>query len=163
MKGIGDFAASLIEEDIQQIKTGKALPPRRDKNSPKVEANQRDISEVEVPEDFRKAVLFGESYNPNPWPSQELEQYEEPEVEPTNALTGEPLPSAGLLTESQGNEIIDLLLEVKGLIKEMTGTFSGMGGVNFAGPEATKPKSKRKKSRKDVLKESLRSKVRRHS
>ena len=165
MDSIGDFAASLIEGDIKSIREGKDVSPRMDRNTPKVDPNQRDIRNVDVPDDFRKAVLFGESYNPNPnpnpWPS-ELDQYEEPEEQPSNALTGEPLPSASLLTESQGNEIIDLLLEVKGLIKEMTGTFSGDSGINLAGPAATTPKRRKKKSRKDVLKESLRSKISRY-
>ena len=158
MKSIGDFAASLIEGDLELIKEGKALPPRRDKNTPKVSPDQRDISQVEVPDDFREAVILGESYTPT-WPSQELDQYEEPEEQPTSPLTGEPLPSAGLLTESQGNEIISLLQEVKGMIEEMT--TAGALGVNFAGPAATNPSRKKKKTKKDVLKESLRSKVRR--
>lgn len=161
MKSIGDFAASLIEGDIKNIQEGKAISPNMNQNTPEVEAGQKDIRTVEVPDEFMQSLL-GESYNPNPWPSQELEQYEEPEVEASNALTGEPLPSAGLLTESQGNEIISLLQEVKGMIEEMT-TSSGMGGTNFAGPCETNPsKPKKKRTRKDVLKESLRSKVKKY-
>ena len=160
MKSIGDFAASLIEGDIKDIQEGKAISPNMNQNTPKVEAGQKDIRSVEVPDEFMQSLL-GESYNPNPWPSQELEQYEEPEVETANALTGEPLPSAGLLTESQGNEIISLLQEVKGMIEEMT--TAGMLGVNLAGPSETNPsKPKKKRTRKDVLKESLRSKVKRY-
>ena len=161
MDSIGDFAASLIQGDIEAIREGKQPSPRRDRSTPEVSPAQKDISQVEVPEGFMKSLL-GEEYNPNPWPSEELAEYEEPEAEPSSPLTGEPLPTASLLTESQGNEIIDLLLEVKGLIKEMTGTFSGALGSNFAGPEATNPKprrNQRKKSRKDVLKESLRYKM----
>ena len=164
MESIGDFAASLIQGDIEAIQEGKQPSPRRDRNTPEVSPAQKDISNVDVPEDFMKSLL-GEEYNPNPWPSEELAEYEEPEVEPSSPITGEPLPSTSLLTESQGNQIIDLLLEVKELVKEMTGTFSGGLGVNLGGPAATNPKpkrSQRKKSRKDVLKESLRHKVGRH-
>jgi hypothetical protein len=157
MKSIGDFAASLIEGDIQNIKEGKEASPSMNKNTPKVEPGQKDIRNVDVPDEFMQSLL-GESYNPNPWPSQELDDYEEPEPEVSNALTGEPLPSTSLLTESQGNEIISLLHEVKGMIEEMTST--GMLGVNLAGPAATNPtKTKKKRTRKDVLKESLRAKV----
>jgi len=159
MNSIGDFAASLIEGDIQQIKEGKEVSPRMDKNTPKVDPNQRDITQVEVPDDFREAAMLGESYNPT-WPSQELDQYEAPAEQPSSPLTGEPLPVPGLLTESQGVEIISLLQEVKGLIQEMT--TAGALGVNFAGPSATNPRPKKKKNRKDILKESLRSKVRRY-
>ena len=160
MRSISDFASDLIAGDIASIREGKEVSPRMDRPTPKVEANQKDITKVAVPDNFMKAIL-GESYVPEePWVSNELSQLDidPPIKEPeTNFLTGELAPVAGLLTESQGDSIISLLKELKDMISEMT--TSGAIGVNFAGPAATNPKSKRKKSKKDVLKESLRARM----
>ena len=158
MESIGDFAASIIAGDIENIREGKEVSPRMDKSTPKVEPNQRDIRQVEIPDSFMKSIL-GESVE-DPWVSNELSNIDlDPPVEEpeNNIMTGEPLDSVGLLTESQGESIISLLKELKSMISEMTTT--GSIGVNFAGPSATSPKPKKKKSRKDVLKESLRNRI----
>ena len=157
MESIGDFAANLIAGEMDNIREGKEVSPRMDRATPKVEANQKDIRQVEVPDSFMQSIL-GESTE-DPWVSNELSQIDldPPAAEPeANIVTGEPVESSNLLTESQGESIISLLKEVKSMISEMTTT--GSIGVNFAGPAASKPKPK-KKSRKDVLKDSLRARM----
>lgn len=154
MQSIGSFAESLINEQVEDIKAGKVAPPTKG-GQPQAPAG-RDISNVEVPDDFMHSIL-GESYTP---PEKEEPIVEQPIAEETSTL----------ITEETANNLITLLMEVKTLLKESMGmTMSGHLGVNLGGPGCSASKSKkdaegyikptaapkrpkRKQSAKDILK-----------
>jgi hypothetical protein len=156
MQSIGSFAENLINEQVKDIKAGKVAPPIQG-GQPQVPAG-RDISNVEVPDDFMHSIL-GEQYTP---PSQPEVQ---PEVQQEHSIVEE---VNSLLTEETANQLITLLMEVKTLLKEM-GTTSGALGVNLGGkgcstsksvrgsdgyikPTAPAKRPKRKQTAKDILK-----------
>jgi len=160
-KSIGDFAESLILEQVNDVKSGKALPPS---HSGKQQAPAGiDISKVSVPNSFMKEIL-GEQYTPQDeeepakgMPKLVWVEDEEPEQEP------EPV----VLTEETGSQLISLLEEVRDLLREMTTT--GMIGTNMAGPQSDAFKATEKKygyktcspakSRKAILKASIKSRL----
>jgi hypothetical protein len=166
MDSIANFAESLILGEVDAVKSGKALPPSLATEAHKAPAG-KDIRNVEVPDEFMAQIL-GEDYEPA------FTVVSEEEVPEEIVET-----STGLLTESTGQELVTLLNEVKTLLKEMTmaATTTGQIGVNLAGPgrkpikgdpdysQATPSPLKKHKSnplqvRKNILKASIRSKVR---
>jgi len=159
MKSIGSFAEDLINEQISNIKSGKEAPPTDSGERPAAPAG-KDISNIEVPDDFMKAIL-GEQYTPT----------EEP-VEVVKEEVQKPIKEsvAALITEEKANELISLLQEVRTLLKESCGcgTMSGALGVNLGGPGVNTQVSKKdkggyisptraKRNRKNILKTALRS------
>ena len=163
MKSIGDFAEQLILNQTQSIKEGKELPPQAKGNG--LAPAGKDISNIEVPDDFMRAVL-GESFHPQDTPVSEaipelVWSDSEPEQQPQS------------LTEETAQQLIPLLEEVRSLLKEMccAMTTTGQLGVNLAGPQKkTSTQAIEKKygyisarpatSKKDILKQSIRSKLR---
>jgi len=161
MRSIGDFAESLINEQVGSIKEGKSLPPSQQGLSPA----GRDISNVEVPDSFMKQVL-GEQFHPQDTPAADAIPeivWEEPEA------TQEPKAPESL-TEETAQQLVPLLEEVRDLLKEM-GTTTGMLGVNMAGPQKDNESyekmekrygyisAKPAKTRSEVLKQSIRNKL----
>lgn len=159
MDSISGFAESLILNEVNDIATGKAtLPAPGGQN---LAPAGRDITNVEVPSSFMKQVL-GENYHPHDTqPTEGIPElvWSEPEEAPTPTV----------ISEQTVEELIPLLQEVKGLLIEMT--TCGMMGVNMAGPEkastswaATEKEygyttPKKSKTRKNVLKQSIRAKL----
>ena len=126
MKSIGDFAASLIQGEVEAIKEGKELPPALRTKAPSPQVP--DLRSVEVPDTFMKEVL-GEQFVPDESKPELVEEVEEIEEEVYE------VPS--IISEEQASEMISLLREVKGLLKEMTMT--GNLGVNLgASPDPAK-------------------------
>ena len=141
---IGDFAESLLNSN--------AIPPLHEAQAPTMpnvpgSANQLDITNVDVPDDFMHEVLGGESTtsylnsvlegaSPQPSiPRSEELPVREKVVDQTERL-------AALL-----EQLTAVLSETKQLISEMTlENTSGMGGVNIAGPALAPKRRKRKKS-----------------
>ena len=165
MQGIGDFAERLINEQVGNIKEGKELPPGTPQNG--LAPAGKDISKVKVPDSFMKEVL-GESFHPQDTPTtdsipelvwSDSEEAEAPPQEPE------------VLTEETIKQLVPLLEEVRDLLKEMTST--GSIGVNMAGPQKDSNSwakiekkygyltAKPAKTRKQVLKQSIRNKLKR--
>mgnify|MGYP000114827547 CR=1 FL=1 len=159
MDSIGDFAENLILNQVESIAGGKELPPSAGGNG--LTPAGRDISRVKVPDSFMTEIL-GEAYHPQDTPAaEEIPElvWEQPE-EPKD-------PQA--LTEETAQQLVPLLEEVKSLLKEMTSC--GMMGANLGGPtkdssSEEEPKSssgyitsKPSKTKKEVLKQSIRSKL----
>jgi len=164
MDSIGDFAENLILNQVENIAEGKELPPRAGGNG--LAPAGRDISKVKVPDSFMTELL-GEAYHPQDTPAvEEIPElvWEQPEESKA--------PQA--LTEETAQQLVPLLEEVKSLLKEMTTT--GMIGVNLGGTtkdkeswEEVEKKAGYKPtikptlpgdSRKKVLKNAIRSKLR---
>ena len=161
MNSIGDFAEQLILNQTKSIKEGKELPPQAKANGA-VPAG-RDISNIEVPDDFMRQVL-GESVHPQDTPPAETI----PELVWSNE---EPEQAPQSLTEETAQQLVPLLEEVRDLLKEMSAaaTTTGQIGVNMAGPQKDDVGKTEKKygyisarpanSKKDILKQSIRSKL----
>ena len=159
MNSIGDFAEQLILNQTKSIREGKELPPQAKTNG--LAPAGRDISNVEVPDDFMREVL-GESFHPQDTPAVDAI----PELVWSDA---EPEQAPQSLTEETAQQLVPLLEEVRDLLKEMSTT--GMMGVNMAGPQKDDERiSKTEKkygyisarpanSRKDILKQSIRNKL----
>jgi len=114
--------------------------------------------------------ILGESFTPQNTPAVDTI----PEIVWTDSETEDALAIAQgqpeMLAESTAQQLIPLLMDVKALLQEMT--TAGMLGTNMAGPQPAgtsfakieasygykKPK-KAKKTRKQVLKSSIRSKI----
>jgi hypothetical protein len=171
MQSIGDFAENLINEQVGSIRSGKQLPPTSQSNG--MTPAGKDISNVEVPDSFMKEVL-GEAFHPQDTPAvEEIPElvWEQPEEPQTSQA----------LTEETAQQLVPLLEEVRDLLKEM-GTTAGMMGVNLGGPgkdneswekmekgygykkskASNLPNLSGKKSKKAVLKASIRSKLKRN-
>ena len=161
MNSIGDFAEQLILNQTQSIKEGKELPPQAKANG--LAPAGRDISNVEVPDDFMRQVL-GESFHPQDTPAAEAI----PELVWSDA---EPEQAPKSLTEETAQQLVPLLEEVRDLLKEMS--TAGNMGVNMAGPQKDDGcigKTEKKygyisarpaNSKKDILKQSIKSKLKR--
>ena len=164
MKSIGDFAENLIIGELQDIQEGKSLPSSNIPNSPSLAPAGRDIRNTEVPNSFMSEVL-GEEYTPI---LEEEVVVEAPPVESSQES------SPNLLTEATAQELIPLLMDVRNLLSEMM-TTAGSLGVNLGAPSMDISKmgkgdgyispcrasSKKKRSRKNILKQSIRDRVRR--
>ena len=173
MDNIGSFAENLVLNQVNSVREGKELPPSAQPQAGLAPAG-RDIRGVEVPDSFMQEIL-GEQYTPQ-------------NSEPVDSITelvwtdpnGEEEPQAPqALTEETAQQLVPLLEEVKGLLKEMTAamTSSGSIGVNLAGPQKEKdswasmekqygykptlPPTLPGDSRKSVLKQSIKSKLKR--
>ena len=161
MNSIGDFAEQLILNQTQSIREGKELPPQA--KAAGMAPAGRDISNVEVPDDFMREVL-GESFHPQDTPATDAI----PELVWTDA---EPEQAPQSLTEETAQQLVPLLEEVRDLLKEMS--TAGMMGVNMAGPQKDDGcigKTEKKygyisarpaNSKKDILKQSIRNKLKR--
>lgn len=138
---IGDFAEQLIQKDSTLIKEGKKSPipsvnnPAFGLEEPK---DQPDIRQINLEDDYHKRIL-AESFGEN--------------VEEDTTLVHRPRRQLKLVeskkSERTPEDILDEFIFVvekgKELIQEMTTV--GMLGVNLGGPEATKSKKKKKKTR----------------
>jgi len=166
MTSIGDFAESLISEELDGIKTGKVLPPSLQTSPTKNAPAGKDIRDIKVPNSFMQEVL-GESYVPREEPIEEEPEIIQEEVE-------EIVEEVATASQERVEKLISLLEDVKSMLSEMTTT--GAIGVNFAPsthtkatPEYTtggykKPhplgSKKKKKSRKGAMKVALSCKLR---
>lgn len=154
MKSIGDFAENLINQELQGISEGTVVPESSTSNTTGIPAGI-DISKTEVPDSFMKELL-GENFHPQDTPPSDTIPeivWDEPKPE------SQPQPQT--LTEETAQQLLPILEEVRGLLKEMLSgamTTTGSIGVNLAGPgkKARKPKSK-----KDVLKASIKERLKR--
>ena len=163
MESIGDFAEKLILNQVGSIKEGTEVPPSAQANG--MAPAGKDISKVKVPDSFMKEVL-GESFHPQDTPAED--------VIPELVWAGdEDQPSVQSLTEETAQQLVPLLEEVRDLLKEMT--TAGSLGVNMAGPQKddeswaameksygykpTKKPTLPGDSRKAVLKQSIRAKL----
>jgi hypothetical protein len=157
-KSIGDFAESLILEQVSNVKKGKELPPSHSGKA--LAPAGKDISKVSVPQSFMKEIL-GEQFTPQDAESAKgmpelVWAQDEPEQKPA------------VLTEETASQLIPLLEEVRDLLKEMTTT--GNIGTNFAGPSGDAFKAIEKKygyklpkpakDKKSILKASIKAKIR---
>lgn len=165
MESIGDFAEKLILNQVGSIKEGTELPPSANRSG--MSPAGRDISNVEVPDSFMKEIL-GESFHPQDTPADD--------AIPELVWDGEePQETPQALTEETAQQLVPLLEEVRNLLKEMT--TAGMMGVNLGGPakdnaswekmekgygyQPTKKPTLPGNSKKEVLKQSIRSKIKR--
>lgn len=165
MNSIGDFAEQLILNQTKSIKEGKELPPQAKANG--LAPAGRDISNVEVPDTFMREVL-GESFHPQDTPAADSI----PEIVWSDAEPEQPTQS---LTEETAQQLVPLLEEVRDLLKEMSAaaTTTGQIGTNMAGSQKSDScigKEEKKygyisarpaKSKKDILKQSIKSKLKR--
>ena len=158
MTSIGDFAESLISEELDGIKTGKVLPPSLQTSPTKNAPAGKDIRDIKVPNSFMQEVL-GESYVPT----------QEEEIQPP-IVEEEVEESPPILLEERVDELVSLLKDVKEMLSEMMGTTTtGMGGINFAPHQIEEPQcddrergyikstpaKMRPKTRKEVFKSAM--------
>jgi len=141
MKSIGDFAESLIMTQTQNIQEGKELPPDlADAQARSGEPAAKDITQVDVPDDFMKQVL-GEGFHPQDTPPAESM----PEIVWTDSeQEEEQKPTPQTLTEETAQQLVPLLEEVRDMLKEMMTvgtTTTGQVGPNM-GPAASDPMGK---------------------
>jgi len=167
MRSIGDFAESLILNQVSNIKKGKELPPTVASRTGGLAPAGIDISKTKVPDSFMKQVL-GEQYTP-----QDAEPVESiPELVWNQPEEEEPQQEPQYLTEETAKELFPLLEEVRDLLKEMCcGTTTGMIGTNMGGAKSDYASKLEKKygymqskpapakTRKAVLKASIRSRL----
>ena len=174
MKSISDFAENLVFKELDSIQEGKVLPPNTSVATPSAQPAALDIRNTEVPDDMMRQIL-GEDFHPQDTPTVDsLPElvWSEPEEEATPVA-----PS--MISESTAQQLVPLLEEVKSLLLEMTAaaTTSGQIGTNFAGGSTKEENwqeleksygyklptlsSKKSKSKKAILKQSLKDKVRR--
>jgi hypothetical protein len=164
MESIGNFAEQLILSQTQNIREGRELPPQS--NNLGLAPAGKDISDVRVPDTFMRQVL-GESFHPQEAPAEEsipelVWSEDEPQQPPQS------------LTEETAQQLVPLLEEVRSLLKEMTmaTTTTGKFGTNLAGPQSDSCIGKEEKAsgyisakpaktKKDILKQSIRNKVKR--
>ena len=175
MNNIGDFAENLIFKELDNIQEGKELPPNTSVATPKAAPASIDIRNTEVP-DAMMAQILGEAFHPQDTPTVDSI----PEIVWTDPAEEEAAPVApSMISESTAQQLVPLLEEVKSLLLEMTAaaTTSGQIGTNFAGGSTKEEdwkeiekgygyklptlSSKKSKSKKAILKQSLRDKVRR--
>ena len=141
MKSIGDFAENLILNQTQNIQEGKELPPNlADAQAKSGAPAGRDISNVDVPDDFMKQVL-GEGFHPQDTPPAESM----PEIVWTDSdQEEEQKPTPQTLTEETAQQLVPLLEEVRDMLKEMMTvgtTTTGQVGPNV-GPAPSDPMGK---------------------
>ena len=164
MTSIGDFAESLINEELQGIKSGKTLPPSLQTSTIKNAPAGKDIRDIDVPDSFMQEIL-GEEYVPTkkahiPEPEEVIEEEIEPSVAPTT------------ISEEKAEQILSLLSDVKTLLSEMVGTGTGGLGAQLGSTSNVQPctyksggylKSKpaKKKTKKSAMKQAMSSKLRR--
>jgi|10_taG_2_1085330.scaffolds.fasta_scaffold191029_2 hypothetical protein len=170
MESISSFAESLILNEVSDISQGKSLPPAAQAQKGLAPAG-KDISNVEVPDSFMSEVL-GEGFHPQEEPTADaIPELVWAEEEPQEA------PKTSLISEEMAQNLVPLLEEVRDLLKEMT-TAGGLG-VNMAGPQkdneswaameksygykAPKKPTLPGDSRKAVLKQAIKNKLRKRN
>ena len=142
MKSIGDFAENLILNQTKNIQEGKELPPNlADAQAKSGAPAARDITNVDVPDDFMNQVL-GEGFHPQDTPPAETM----PEIVWTDSETEaeEAQPAPQSLTEETAQQLVPLLEEVRDMLKEMMTvgtTTTGQLGPNM-GPAPSDPMGK---------------------
>ncbi len=175
MTNIGDFAENLVFQELANIQEGKVLPPNTAIATPKAAPASRDIRTTEVPDEMMRQIL-GESFHSQDSPAVDAI----PELVWTDPEGEAPTPvQPSIISESTAQQLVPLLEEVKSLLLEMTAaaTTSGQIGANFAGASSKEVdwneiekdygyklpslSSKKSTSKKDILKQSLKDKVRR--
>ena len=157
MDSIGDFAQNLILNQVENIKEGKELKPSLMQGVQKPADNVKDISDVQVPDDFHNQILAEGKWGSRTFYKQdtppaknfpemswiepddveeEEEQYEEEYYEEH--------PASQQLTEETASQLIPLLEDVRDLLQEMSAamTTTGTIGVNLAGAQAAPQKKK---------------------
>lgn len=165
MQSIGDFAEQLIQQEVADIKEGKAVPPVFTGEKP--DPTSPDITSTVVPESFMESVL-GEAYDPSRYKAtpvvEEAQPVDEPEPKEEEVIEED---TSQLLTEETAQKLIPLLENLTNLVTEMMSaamTTTGNLGVNLGGPGLSASERKtgkvRSKSKKDVLKSSIRTKLR---
>ena len=172
MESISKFAEALIDQELTSIQEGKSVAPSTTTGSSPLAPAGKDIRSINVPDSFMQQVL-GESFTPQNTPTVDTI----PEIVWTDSETEDALAIAQsrpeMLAESTAQELIPLLMEVRSLLQEMT--TAGMLGSNMAGAKTIdrsfekieasygykKPKKakKSKLSRKQILKRSIKSKI----
>ena len=127
MKSIGDFAQSLILEQVSNVKKGKELPPNVNSKSSGLAPAGIDISKTKVPASFMKQVL-GEGFTP-----QDAEPVDSiPELVWDEPKKKQPKQEAQYLSEETAQQLFPLLEEVRDLLKEMCcGSTAGMMGTKM--------------------------------
>jgi len=132
MDNIADFAEQLVLGEVTNVQSGKSLPPSQSIQEGMAPAG-RDIQQTKVPDSFMQEILGDKYVSKAPV----IEEAEMPELVWTDPEGSEPEPESQVLTEETAQQLIPLLEEVKGLLKEMTaaGTGSGDLGINMAGPQ----------------------------
>tara|TARA_R110002020_G_scaffold106771_4_gene248316 strand:- start:9096 stop:9641 length:546 start_codon:yes stop_codon:yes gene_type:complete len=174
MDNIGDFAEQLVLGEVNDVQSGKTLHPSQSVQEGLAPAG-KDIQRIEVPDSFMQEVLGEQYVSQNPVIE---EAAEIPELVWTDPDGNDPDPEPQSLTEETAKQLVPLLEEVKGLLKEMSMAMTGTGnlGVNMAGPQKDsdswesmekrygyKPSKKSKvpgdTTKKAVLKASIRNKL----
>ena len=134
MDSIGSFAENLILQDINEVKTGKALPPALRNTS--IAPASKDIREVEIPDSFMKEVL-GEEYT-SPIKSS-------PDKEENDPTPPSPSKTMGMLVE----EFAQVVQKAQTILDEMTAVGSlGVAGIGATTSDPFKEKKKKKKTKK---------------
>lgn len=169
MRSIGDFAESLIQEQVKNIRTGKELPPSVSSKQKGLSPAGIDISKTKVPDSFMKQIL-GEQFTP-----QDAEPVDSiPELVWNEINKNKPKAEPRQLTEETAQELFPLLEEVRDLLREMCcGTSSGMIGTKMGDSKSEyvgklekkygyiQSKPAPAKTRKQVLKASIKAKLKR--
>lgn len=169
MRSIGDFAESLIQEQVNNVRSGKELPPNVVSKQKGLAPAGIDISKTKVPNSFMKEIL-GEQFTP-----QEAEPVDSiPELQWNDPSKKESKKEPQQLTEETAKQLFPLLEEVRDLLKEMCcGTTTGMLGTTMGGAKGDyasgiekkygyiQSKPAPAKTRKQVLKASIKAKLKR--
>jgi hypothetical protein len=165
MRSIGDFAESLILNQVTNIKKGKELPPNVAAKTSGLAPAGIDISKTKVPASFMKQIL-GEQFTP-----QDAEPVESIPELVWNEPKEEPKQEPQYLTEETAKELFPLLEEVRDLLKEMCcGTTAGMLGTKMGDAKSEYASKLEKKygyiqsksapkTRKQILKASIKAKL----
>lgn len=164
MDSIGDFAQNLILNQVENIKEGKELKPSLMQGVQKPADNVKDISDVQVPDDFHNQILAEGKWGSRTFYKQdtppaknfpEMSWIEPDDVEAELAAAEEEeeqyeeeyyeeQPASQQLTEETASQLIPLLEDVRDLLQEMSAamTTTGTIGVNLAGAQAAPQKKK---------------------
>jgi len=132
MDNIGDFAEQLVLGEVSNVQNGKALPPSQRIQEGLAPAG-KDIQRTQVPDSFMQEILGDKYVSKAPV----IEEAEIPELVWTDPDGHDPEPEPQSLTEETAQQLVPLLEEVKGLLKEMTAAVTGSGniGISIAGPQ----------------------------
>lgn len=163
-----DFIENLVLTEEDSIKSGNA--PMPSPSGKKMAPAGIDISNVSVPDDLMTSILgkeytspLSDSSTPDGIFVVENTATDDNVMEKVRLVDPTLVEPTPMITEGTAQTLIPLLENLTNLIKEMTVamTSSGSIGTNFAGPQKDiyKRPTTKKKSRKDILKDSIRSKL----
>ena len=154
-----DFIENLLLTEEEAVKSGQAPSPSL--SGEKMAPAGIDITNTVVPDELMSAIL-GKEHKTKVVSAPKVQIAEEVE-EPTVVEEEEVAAPSVMITEETAQALIPLMQNLATLIKEMTGamTSSGSTGTNFACPQEDiyKRPTTKKKSRKGILKDSIRSKL----